>query len=237
MDTFLELQTAVQGDLTVDSTSTLLTPTIIKLAINRAYIKSAGLYRWKETEDAKKTSSIASQEYYDYPPTWRPNSIWKLKVNDVDYGDPLVYKDYLYEKEKNFPSELQLAWTSQWRRFFIYPTPTASGVNNIDVWGQKIVDQLLNDLDVTIFSYSLPECNEAVVMEAEALLKYKGQEENTGMFRSDEAMKILTIAWGKVTQDQKKYEKTQPFWEVPDLFPDRKPGGTNTSNGSPISNF
>lgn len=235
MNTFSELQTAVQSDLNLDATSPLFSTTTVKLAINRAYIKAGGLYRWKETEDSKKTSSVASQEYYDYPSNWRPNSVWKLKVDDVDYGDPLVYKDYLYQSENDWDSGLTKAWTSQWRRIFIYPTPTTSGNNNIEIWGMKIVDTLTNDADVTIFSYSMPECNEAIVLEAEAILKGKAQEENSGQFRSAQAMSILTIAWGKVQQDQKKYEKTQPFFTVPDFF--KEQGNANTSDGSPISNF
>lgn len=235
MNTFSELQTAVQSDLNLDATSPLFNLTTVKSAINRAYIKAGGLYRWKETEDSKKTSSVASQEYYDYPNNWRPNSIWKLKVDSVDYGDPIAYKDYLYEGENSWSSGLTEAWTSQWRRVFIYPTPTTNGNNNIELWGMKIVDNMVNDSDVTIFSYSMPECNEAVVLEAEAILKGKAQEENSGQFRSAQAMSILTIAWGKVQQDQKKFEKTQPFFEVPDFF--KRGGSNNTSDGSPISNF
>lgn len=235
MNTFSELQTAVTSDLNLDATSPLFSTTTVKLALNRAYIKAGGLYRWKETEDSKKTSTVASQEYYDYPSTWRPNSVWKLKVDDVDYGDPLVYKDYLYQQENDWDSGLTKAWTSQWRRIFIYPTPTASGNNNIEIWGVKIVDSLVNDNDVTIFSYSMPECNEAIVLEAEAILKSKGQEENSGQFRSVQALSILNIAWGKVLQDNKKFEKTQPFFVVPDFF--KEQGNANTSDGSPISNF
>lgn len=237
MNTFSELQTAVQSDLNLDSTSPLFSTTTVKLAINRAYVKVGGLYRWKETEDSKKTSTVANQEYYDYPETWRPNSVWKLKVDDIDYGDPLVYKDFLFQNENEWSSGLQYAWTSQWRRLFIYPIPTVSGSNNIEIWGVKIVDSLVNDNDVTIFSYSMPECNEAIILEAEAILKGKAQEENSGQFRSAQALSILTIAWGKVLQDQKKYEKTQPFFSTPDFFPDRKPGGYNTRDGSPIGNF
>lgn len=230
MDTFLQLITAVQGDLTVNSTSTLFTETLIKSALNRAYRKAAGLFRWPETEDAKKTSTVTSQEYYDYPTNWRPDSVWKLLVDDVDYGDPLVFKDYLYEKEEDMPSGLTKAWTNQWRRFFIYPTPTTNGNNNISIWGQKVVDALSADADTTIFSYSMPECNDAIVLEAEAILKAKGEDETSSAFKSAEAKQILTIAWGKVRQETMKYEKTTPIFEVPDFF-----GPSNIKNK--IGNF
>lgn len=237
MNTFSELQTAVQSDLNLDATSPLFNLTTVKLAINRAYIKAGGLYRWKETEDSKKTSTVANQEYYDYPDNWKPNSVWKLRVDGTDYKDPLSYKDFLYEQENSWPSGMTKAWTSQWRRVFIYPIPTTSGNNNIELWGLKAVDTLTNDSDVTIFSYSMPECNEAIVLEAEAILKGKAQEENSGQFRSAQAMSILSIAWGKVQQDQKKYEKTTPFFDSINFFPYNDTSKLNTSDGSPISNF
>lgn len=218
MDTYLELQTEVQSDLNVDSNSTLFPLTTIKRVINRSYIKCGGLFRWPETEDAKKTSTVASQEYYDYPDTWRPDSIWKLTVDSTDYGDPLDFRDYLYEKEQDIPSGVDRMWSQQWRRFFIYPTPTTSGDNNISVWGQKIVTALSADGDITIFSYSMPECNDAIVLEASAILKAKGEDQTTTQFKSAEAKQILTIAWGKIRQERAKFEKTTPFFDVPDYF-------------------
>ena len=222
MDFFEDFQTTVQSDLNVDSNSTLYPLTIIKLALNRAYVKAGGLFRWSELEDAKKTGTITDQEYYDYPNNWQPDSMWKLKIDDEDYDDPLVFKDYLYEKENNFPSGLTKTWTSQWRRFFVYPTPTAIGSNNISLWGQKTVETLTENSDVTIFSYSMPECNEAIILEAGAILKSKGEDLKAKQFKSLEAKEILTIAWNKIKQNQAKYEKTTPFLDVPNFFGKRR---------------
>jgi len=55
-------------------------------------------------------------------------------------------------------------------------------------------------------------------LEANAILKNKGEAEQSGQFRSSEAKQILTIAWNKIRQEQAKYEKTQPMFEVDDLF-------------------
>lgn len=228
MDLFSEMIAAVQSDLTIGSESTLHTPDTVKLALNRAYRKAGGLFRWPELQDAKKTSTVEGHEYYDYPDTWRPNSVWKLKVDGTDYGDPLVYKDYLYEQENDNPSQLERMWANQWRRYFIDPVPTANGNNNIEIWGLKTVAALVNNSDTTIFSYSMPECNEALVLEAVAILKAKGEEEKAGEFRSMEANKIIVIAWGKIRQEQAKYEKTQPFFDVPDFF---SRGKTKTRTG------
>jgi hypothetical protein len=225
MDLFSDLQTAVQTDLTIDSNSPLFTPTIIKLAINRAYRKAGGLFDWPETEDAKLTTTQANIEYYDYPVNWRPDSMWKLTVNgdDNDYGDPIAYKDFLYEKEQDWPSGADVAWSSQWRRYFIYPIPTVAG-QVISIHGFKVVDALVEDEDVTIFSYAMPECNEAIVLEAVAILKNKGEEEQKGQFRSAEAKGILAVSWSRIKKSLAKYEKTTPLFNVPDFF-----GANNTS--------
>ena len=224
MDSFSELQTAVYSDITANSDSTLFPLATVKLAINRAYRKAGGLFRWAELEDAQKTSTVASQFYYDYPDNWRPDSAWKVLVDDVDYGDPLVFKDYLYEKEQDIPSGADYLWASQWRRFFLYPTPTASGSKNISIWGYKVVTTLTADSDVTIFSYSMPECNEAVVLEAVAILQAKGENEESSMFKSVEAKQMLATAWDQLKEEQAKYETTTPFLNVPNFF------GTSNDN-------
>lgn len=218
MDTFLELIQALQSDLNIDSNNTLFPLSTVKSAINRAYRKSGSLFKWPETEDALKTSSVADQEYYDYPDTWKPDSAWKLLVDDVDYGDPLAFKDYLYEKEEDIPSDADYLWSSQWRRLFIYPTPTASGSNNICVWGQKIVSVLTADSDVTIFSYSMSDCNDAIIQEAESILKDKSDNIVGSQFKSAKALQTLTIAWGKVREEQAKYERSTPMLNVSDMF-------------------
>lgn len=222
MDTLLQMRTAVYQDLTANSTSTLFDTTVVDSAINRAYRKAGSLYRWPELEDAKKTSTQANIDYYDYPETWQPDSLWRITIDGVTYGEepdgsPLSFKDYLLFKE-NYPSSTDKKWSSQWRRYFISPTPTVTGSNNIVVWGQKTVETLSNTTDITIFSYAMPECNEAIVLEAGAILRAKGEDENRSQFRSNEAKQILTLAWNKIKQNQAKYKKIQPFLNVPDFY-------------------
>lgn len=233
MDLFSDLISAVQSDLTVDGTSPLFNPTAIKLAINRAYRKAGALFRWPDTKDAKKTSTEADMEYYDYPDNWRPESIWKLIVDGVDYERPIAYNDYLYEREQNVPSGNDYMWANNGKRYFIYPTPTAAGSFNISVWGVKVVDALVNDADVTIFSYSSPECNDAIVMEAVAILKNKGGDQQSGQFLSAEAKQILATAWSKIRQEQVKNEGTQPAFQIDDMFQNR----TSRRGTSRIGNF
>lgn len=232
MDTLQAIRQAIQDDLTVGDESTLYSPSLIDRAINRAYRKAAGLFAWPELQDAKKTVTQANQESYDYPVNWRSNSIWKLGVSDSSaedprYGEepdgsPLSFDDYLNWKEDN-PDSTDKKWANYGRRYFIWPIPTAlgsfvTGINVIYIWGLKVVSSLTNDSDTTVFSYSTPEANEAIQLEAMAILKSKGDDDKSGQFKSLEAKQILTVAWNKITKENAKYEKEQPFFEVPDMF-------------------
>lgn len=230
MITFSDLVQAVQDDLTVGDESTLYAPALIKRAINRAYRKVAGVFPWPELQDAKKTSTQVNQEYYDYPQNWRSNSIWKLEVDGDRYGEdpdgsPLSFDDYLNWKTDYPDNTTDKKWANQWRRFFIWPIPTTQGDNNIVVWGVKAVSDLSADADTTIFSYSTPEANEAIELEAGAILKSKGEDDKSAQFKSTEAKQILAVAWSKIAREQAKYEKNQPFFEVNDMF-----GGSNSKD-------
>jgi len=235
MDTLSEIRQAIQDDLTIGDESTLFTPSIINRAINRAYRKASTLFKWPQLEDAKKTSTQVNVETYDYPQTWRPDSIWRLEINDIQYGEepdgsPLAYDDYLtWRRDENNANSALYKWSNQKTRFFVYPVPTLPGTNNISVWGIKNVTSLSSDSDTTIFSYNMPECNEAIQLEALSILKYKGENLKDGQFHSLEAKGILISAYNKIKQEQSKYEKNQPLFEVTDMF-SKNGGGQNTGN-------
>lgn len=226
MDQLSELRTAVQSDLTVGGESSLFPPATIDLAINRAYRKIGAMFRWEETKDALKTSALANHEYYDYPRNWRPFSIWKLTLDGIDYGDPLTFKDYQYEKENDHPTGLVRSWSNYGKKYFIDPTPTADGVKNIAIHGYKFVDKLTLDGDITIFSYTMPEVNEAIVLEAGEILKVKGEVKRAdtgGSFIgaeliSKQAKGIVVTTWTKISQEQSKLVRTTPQFNVPDFF-------------------
>jgi len=219
METFLEIIQAVQSDLTIGDESSFMDLTTVKLAVNRAYRnKVSAIFRWPQTEDAQETSSIANTEYYDYPDYWRPNSIWKLVVDGIDYEDPLAFRDYKYERDYDYPSGIQKIWANKGLRYFISPTPTTNGDFNIEIHGMKIPVKLTADGDLTIFSLNMPELNEAIALEARAILKAKGEEEQSSQFASTEAKQICVTAWSKLRQEQAKYEKRLPQFNVSDMF-------------------
>lgn len=239
MDTLSQLVAAVRDDLTVGEESSLYHETSIVLSLNRAKRKAEALFPWPELQDAKKTTTQSNFNYYDYPQTWRSNSIWKLTVTNSSgeeerYGEdpdgsPLTFDDFLNWKE-DYPDSTDKKWANQERRYFISPTPTFTGNLNtgigvISVWGIMTTEDLSEDADTTIFSYSMPEGNEAIVLEAVAILKAKGENEKSSEFKSLEAKQILAVAWQRIIKEKAKYEKDQPFFEVPDFF--SKNGGVN----------
>ena len=221
MDTLAQIRQAIQDDLTVGEESTLYNPTLIDRAINRAYRKVGGLFSWPELQDSKVTNTQINQQYYDYPQNWRSNSIWKLRINLERYGEdpdgsPLSFDDFLNWKE-DYPDSTDKKWANQWRRYFVSPTPTTAGLS-ICVWGMKVITSLSSDSSVTIFSYSTPEANEAIQLEALAILKSKGDDDKGALFKSAEAKQILVGAWARIQKENAKYEKNMPFFDVPDFF-------------------
>jgi hypothetical protein len=239
MNTFLEMQTQLQSDLNVSTASSLFPTATIKSALNRAYITVGGLFRWPALEDSLTTSTGVNQEYYDAPDTWRTDSIWKVEVDNLPYGEdpdgsPLAFEDYLlWRRDPLNSTSTEKKWAKQWMRYFIYPVPTTAGSNNISIWGSKNVETLTADGDTTIFSYNMPECNEALVMEAAAILKDKGENEKSGQLKSQKATVLLSLAYNKVRQESAKSEKNMPFFEVPDYYRTR----TTRRSGTNIGNF
>lgn len=238
MDNLGDIRQAIQDDLTTGDESTLFSPSIIDRAINRSYRKVGGLYRWPHLEDAKITSTQIDTETYDYPDTWRPDSIWRIEIDGEQYGEapdgsPLAYEDYLtWRTDSANDNSTEKKWANQQMRYFIYPVPTTTGTNNIDVWGFKNITPLENDSDTTIFTSNMPECNEAIQLEALAILRSKGENDKGGEFKSIEAKQILIIAWNKLKQENSKYEKNQPMFEIGDMF-----SSTRTRSRNNIGNF
>jgi len=237
MDTLSDLRSALQSDLSVNENSSLFPPDTIDAAINRAYVsKAARLFRWPKLEDSKTTASQANIENYDLPDgdnstnPWSIDSAWRLEVDGDYYGEapdysPMVFQDYLDWKADDLnANSTKKKWAVHGHQVFIYPTPTTAGLV-INMWGQKVAPKLDDDTDTTIFSYTMPEGNEAILLEAKAILKHKGEDEKAGEFFSIEAKQILSVAFNKIKQEQAKYEKTQPMFNVRDMF-----GRTKTSD-------
>ena len=226
MNTLTQMRSALRTDLNISENSSLYPTATLNLALNRAYVK-AGMFKWSALEDALTTSTQANQEYYEYPDNWKQNSAWRVTIDDDLYGEepdgsPMVFGDYLLWKDDN-ENSTKKKWTSQWKRYFVYPTPTTAGSDNITVWGYKNIVEMTEDGSTTIFSNSLLECNEAIVLEAGAILKRKGEDKNSSTILSSEARNIWTQAYERIRAEEAKYEKIQPMFNVPDYY-----GSTNS---------
>ena len=230
LDTLADMRSAAQKDLNASSSSSLFPPATIDEYLNRAYVnKCARLFRWPKLEDAKTTTTQTNIENYDLPngvnsdDPWSLDSAWRLEVDGDYYGEepdfsPMVFQDYLDWKDSSANANSTLKkWAVHNHQVFIYPTPTSAGLE-ICMWGQKIAPEMTADDSTTIFSYVMPECNEAVVREAVAMMKAKGEDLKMGQFLSAEAKQILVIASNKLRQEKAKYEKTQPMFNVEDMF-------------------
>ena len=221
IDTLVEMRGIVQSDLNVTAGSSLYPPTTIDAGLNRAYTKGYRLFRWPGTEWAKYTTTQTNQDYYDAPTDFVPDSIWRVELGGERYGEdpdgsPMNFHDFLQWRLDNSTST-EKKWAKQWTRYFIWPTPT-DAVTQICIWGQLNPTLMENESDTTIFSYNLPECNEAIIMEAESILKHKGASPKDGEWYSAEAKSIFSIAFTRIKQDNSWEKKIQPMLNVPDFF-------------------
>lgn len=233
MDTLQEMREAVQSDLNVSSNSSLYPPNTIDKALNRAYVKGSRLFRWPALEDAKYTTTQTNINYYDFPDVWTPDSAWMVTLTpsggtEALYGEspdgsPLSFKDFRKYK-LDYPNSTEKKWAMQHLRVFITPTPT-DATTQLTVWAQKNATLMTvgDDSAETIFSKSLPECNEALVLEASAILKKKGTDKDGGEMLSAEAKQILAVSFGKIRQEQAKIEKNLPMFDVPDMYGGQAP--------------
>ena len=225
MDSLSDFRTAVQSGVNVGANSSLYTPTIIDRVINRSYIKCYRLYRFPQLKDAKLTTTQANIAYYDMPDTWSPDSMYRLTVNGDEnpYGDapdfsPMVFQDFLdWKADSNNTSSTDKKWAVHGNQYHFTPTPTEANLV-ISIWGQKNADALTLDASETIFTDNMPECNEAVVEEAIAILQHKGEKDQVGQLFSAKSQGILAIAFSKLKQETPKEEKENPMLQVKDMF-------------------
>lgn len=210
------LEAELVSQLQVASNSSLFPSTRITSLIKNAYIWATQLFIWTDLVRAKCTDSVANQEYYDYPEEFRSLTIVRLTMDDLSYKRK-NFEDYLAYRENNPGSTFKM-FSSFGRQFFIHPTPTANGTNNIDVWGAIQADELDDTSDETIFTNSKEQGNEAVVRKA---LSVALKRVNPSLAESEEKAAILTL--GKLNQDENKYlqrdQRVQhPKFSVPDFF-------------------
>ena len=216
MDTRADMETELVAQLQVASNSSLFPSSRITTLIKNAYKWATNLFIWKDLVKAKTTSTVASQEYYDYPAEFRSGTIVRLEVD----GDPYKrynFEDYLDYKENNANTTKKM-FANYGRFVFICPTPTASGSANIGAWGAIQADTLDDSTDETIFTDNNPEANEAIVDRAFSVAM-KRTDKTASKDAKDEAMLVL----GKLNRDEAKATQRDqrldhPKFNVPNLY-------------------
>lgn len=219
----------IQSQLSVSETSTQFTPTRINDEINNAYLWACSKFDWPKLSNAKVTSTIANCEYYDYPSTWRSESIKRLEID----GEPYAKKEFddFLEYKRNYPTDTsKKIFANHDSYYFAFPTPMTNGVNNIDIYGFKNPTLLTADADKTIFSDSEPEANRAIAKQALAVLQAKGKDKKTGQIEDAEALGILATVYNKILgYRQTEQQLNQPLFDVPDFLGNSSPK-TRTGN-------
>lgn len=217
LETYLDLKNETTSRLNAIASSTFFTPTKIGEWVNQAYIWAATLYKWPALERARITKTFANHDYYDYPPDFQTDSLTRLIVDGKKY-DKKDFNDFLDYREAN-PTSTKRIFSDYGRQYFIFPTPTADGDKNIEVWGIIIPARLVNATDKTFFTKSETMGNEAIVKKALSIGLAKGKDKKTGQAEEMEAGAILTTIYSKIAQRQQEYQRLDhPRFEVPDYF-------------------
>jgi hypothetical protein len=214
MQTYSEMQAELLSRAMAASNSTLFTTTRIQNVLQDAYQKATSIYLWPQLESAKKTDTVASQYYYDYPSDFRTDSVSRAIIDDEEY-ERKDFEDYLNYKLANSTDTDTKIFADHNRMIFVFPTPTANGTDNFDVLGHIQASALAT---TTIFTYHDESGNEAVVKLGLSVLLAKINK-NLAMQEENEAKAILATIYSKILQRKQRDQRLdRPFFEVPDFF-------------------
>lgn len=211
MDTFIDLIEAVTDDASISANSTYITPEKVKKAINRSNVWAGTLYEWPSLENAATTDTVLGDFYYDYPLTFKDDSIYMLEIDGLPY-EKKNYEDFIaYKRNHPTNNENVKIFASHGRQYFVFPTPTTNGTENISVWGNDngMIIPLVGNGDTTIFSYSSPQGNIAIAKYAVSILLPRKKDKKTGMVEQQEAEAILTNMYAKVIAKRQREQRIE----------------------------
>jgi len=218
---FSELQTELQNRLSIVSTNTFWTLSMIKSWLNQANKWACNYKFWPFTEKAKYTISRANALYYDYPESFRSDSIRLLQIEQDD-GIMADYKKIRYEDFVKYvlenPSGTDKVFSDFRRQYFINPK-VAVAKREICVWGQEKPALLVNDTDKTPFAEGDEAGEEAIIKRALMIALQKASNYQKATIERDEARLILEDCWARISEEQAGYQsKNREFFDVPDFF-------------------
>lgn len=215
MTTREDLEAELLELLLVSDNSSLYPATRLTSLIKNAYMWATQLVIWHDLVRAVYTTTFPNTNYYDYPQEFRSESIVRMEINGEKYVRK-NYEDYMDYKNRN-PGTQKKMFASFGRLFFINPV-SASGGEQMDLWGAVQADPLDLATDEPIFSNNKQEGNEAVVRKAFATA-IKRVDPNLSKMEEAEALAIL-LRLSKMEQDNTQRNKRldHPMLNVPDFL-------------------
>ena len=229
MRTREELEDELLEQILASDNSTLYPRSRLTSLIKNAYTWATQLVPWHDLVRAKETSTLATQENYDYPEEFKSESIQRLEIDSVKYKR-VNFEDYLDFQRRNPNSDKKL-FSSFGRQYFINPVPSMAGNNNISVWGSIEADDLDLSTSETIFSRNKSQGNDAVVRKA---LSVAVKRLDGGLAtKEEESATVLLSRLFKLEQDgtQRNHRIDHPMMHVPDYF------GGSVGGADPIASF
>ena len=220
MTTREDLENELIARLEVSDNSSLFPSTRITSLIKDAYIWATQLFYWHDLVRARCTSTSAGYEYYDYPENFRSESIIRMEVDDKEYLRK-NFEDYQAYKKAN-PGTNKKMFASFGRQFFINPTPTVTGDNNIVIWGAIQADALESSTSVSIFSYNKEEANEAVIKKAMSVALARSDAAQAKQELGDAVVILTKIAQDESANTQRNARLDHAMFNVPNFFGNRR---------------
>lgn len=219
--TRLEMRNDVKTRLALQ-TSTFFLDTEIEGYINQTYKKVLGMHDWASTEFGLYTTTVASQEVYDYPVladgrTFMTDSIKMLDVNGIPY-ERLDFESYRKYKYENPTQTNKLYFSDYNRQIFIFPIPTASSLE-ILAFGKLTGLALSADGTSTIFSASETEMDEAIVQLVLSICLKKATRPSEAKTEELAAKETIETCWGRWKNRQFNAHSNKQNFIVQDYFP------------------
>lgn len=182
MTTRQEIESAFKTRLKLTDTSTRFSATEINNFTNRAYLLVLKAFGYKAREKSMKTTTVASQYYYDDPIEMPAGGITRLTVAGAEYKklDFADWVDYVEDTNKDSTKKYFSQYGNQ---FFLHPTPTVDDID-IVIWGEIQSPKLTADSSETVFTGSDEEMNEAILQ----MMLYLADLDTTAR---EEAMQII----------------------------------------------
>jgi hypothetical protein len=208
MQTYSEMQAELTSRLKVAANSTEFPTSRIQSLIKDAHLWATSLYPFRELTDPK-TTTTNGEENYDYPSTYRSNSIWMLFVDGKEFHKK-NWDGYIRWKTRYPTLTSKRIFADMGRQYFIFPKPVTGKV--LDIYGQVQATQFSASGNTSIFSLSNEEGNEAIILKALAVAKNDNAKEQ-------EAVGLLTKIFA-TQKDNGQFEQplNTPLFNVPDFF-------------------